>query len=166
MPDGDGNESKKSQSAVFRVSVVLLLVIIAFITIRQMSVPKSFGQYGYYRGNNVEEWVAMPPRYASGSQACVKCHADESNALASAQHAQLGCQSCHGPLMAHVQNPRQSHPKVAGNAGLCGACHRQLVGRPDSKIRTVRVGEHSGGLECTKCHDPHRPLAMLGGGKW
>jgi hypothetical protein len=158
-------EFRRSQTAVFRVSILLLFVVIAFVIFRHLSIPKSFGQYGYYRGDNVEEWASLDQNYAPGSRDCSKCHANEFQATIQAEHNQLDCQSCHGPLLAHMRSPNESHPKVVGNADLCGACHRELVGRSSNQIRTVRVGEHSGGLDCTKCHDPHQPLTAIRGGK-
>ncbi len=160
-----GQKTRMSQKAVFRVGVVLVCALVVFGIIRQLSVPKSFGQYGYYRGDNVQEWVSMDQTFASGNQVCAQCHAQEVQEAAQAEHSQLDCQSCHGPMQDHVKQPNQVHPRVAGNVDLCGACHRVMVGRSKDNIRTVQVGSHSGGLDCIRCHDPHQPYAKIGGGR-
>ncbi|HWJ03087.1 MAG TPA: hypothetical protein VNU93_05365, partial [Verrucomicrobiae bacterium] len=63
----------------------------------------------------------------------------------------------------HVSKPTASSLKIIGIPELCGSCHRQIAGRQDGKIATVRPLMHSGGVTCTRCHDPHRPWAKLGG---
>jgi len=153
--------------APFRVALILLAVIAAFIIVRELTVPKSWGEYGYYRGDNVAEWASRDQNFASGNEACgtAKCHAQEVEYTAKAEHGQMNCQSCHGPLLDHVKKPNAALQKIVGNAELCGACHRQLAGR-DDKIRTVQIGQHSGGLDCTRCHDPHQPWAKIRGRKW
>lgn len=162
MHEESEQTTRLTQTAPFRAALLLLIVVIVFLIVRQMAVPKSFGQYGYYRGDNVEEWISYNQNYASGKDDCSKCHGQEFTATAQDVHNGIDCQSCHGPLAAHVKNPQESRPKVAGNAELCGACHKDLLGRKE-KIPTVKLGEHSGGLECTRCHDPHQPWAKIGG---
>ncbi|MHB1405914.1 MAG: cytochrome c3 family protein [Desulfitobacteriaceae bacterium] len=167
MQEGIDQKSRFSQHAVFRAGVTVLFILLVFAIFGYMSVPKSFGQYGYYRGDNVTEWVSMDLSYAPpGNTVCSKCHEQVVQATSQAEHNKLNCQSCHGPLMAHVRKPAESHPAVAGNAELCGTCHRELVGRTKEQIASVKVGEHSGGLDCTRCHDPHQPWSKIGGRQW
>lgn len=155
------------QHAVFRAGVAVLFVIIVFLIFRHISTPRSFGQYGYYRGDNVTDWTSLNSSYAPpGNAVCSKCHALEVQEKSQAEHSKFDCQSCHGPLMEHVRNPSDSHPAVVGNAALCGTCHRVLVGRTKERIASVKVGEHSGGLDCTRCHNPHQPSLKTGGRQW
>jgi hypothetical protein len=58
-----------------------------------------------------------------GSQMCLSCHADDESSLVGSPHAwenfqavaEHGCQTCHGPGRAHVQNPQNAdlQPRVA-----------------------------------------------------
>lgn len=155
--------SRIPQSALFRAGFLLFVVVTIFLLIRQAAVPKSFGQYGYYRGDNVEEWVSLPQNFAQGNPDCTTCHQPEVLQTGQSAHSQMDCQSCHGPLLTHVKNPKQPLPKVIGNAELCGACHRELIGRARDLVPTVKLGQHSGGLDCSRCHDPHKPLPTKGG---
>ena len=156
-------EQKSRYSAGFRATILVILIVICFFVAKQFAKPKSFGEFGFYRGDNVAEWIAMEQNYAPpGNKTCSKCHDQIVQLTSLAEHGKLDCQSCHGPLMAHVLKPTVSHPKVAGNAELCGTCHKEIVGRTKDQIATVKVGEHSGGLDCVRCHDPHQPLLMKG----
>lgn len=158
-------EQKSRFSAGFRASVLVILIVICFIVAKQLAKPKSFGEFGFYRGDNVAEWIAMDQNYApQGNKTCSKCHDKTVQLTSLAEHGKLDCQSCHGPLMAHVLKPADSHPKVLGNADLCGTCHKEIAGRTKDQIATVKLDEHSGGLDCVRCHDPHQPLSVKGGG--
>ena len=165
MQEETNQKTHLSQTAVFRAGLLLIFIVLIFGILRQLAIPKSFGQYGYYRGDNIGEWVSRDQNYALGNKTCVPCHAQEVNQTAQAEHGQIDCQSCHGPLESHVRKPSESHPKIAGTAELCGACHRELLGRSKELVPTVKVGEHSGGLDCTRCHNPHEPWAKIGGRK-
>lgn len=157
-------EQKSRFSAGFRASILVILIVICFIVAKQLAKPVSFGEFGFYRGDNVAEWIAMDQSYAPpGNKTCSKCHAKEVQLISQAEHAKTDCQSCHGPLMAHVLKPTETQPKVVGNAELCGTCHKEILGRNKEQIATVKLGEHSGGLDCVRCHDPHQPLSMKGG---
>ena len=56
-------------ASVFIGGFVLLLLLRAFF------VPKSFGQYGHFRGDAIQEIAAKPVVYA-GHQTCEGCHSD------------------------------------------------------------------------------------------
>lgn len=159
-----GKEQKSRFSAGFRATVLVIFIVICFIVAKQLSKPKSFGEFGYYRGDNVAEWMAMDQNYATpGNKTCNKCHDKIVQLTSLAEHGKLDCQSCHGPLMEHVLKTADSHPKVLGNANLCGTCHKEIAGRTKEQIATVKLDEHSGGLDCVRCHDPHQPLSVKGG---
>lgn len=151
------------QKPVFRVGLILIGVLVLFVIAQQLSIPKSFGQYGYFRGDNVSEWASQEGNYASGNQVCEKCHQVVVQGLSQGEHGGLDCQSCHGPALKHVQKPAASKLKVAGTAEVCGICHRKLAGRSGEQIRTIELGIHNGGVACIRCHNAHQPWAQLGG---
>ncbi len=158
----DGNPSAQ---AVFRIGVILVLAVVIFVIVRQMMIPASFGQYGRYRGNSISENASLNAAYAGSSNDCGECHQQEFMALAQAQHREIDCQSCHGPAAKHVSKPAVTSPIVQETAELCNSCHRQIAGRQDGKIVTVRPLLHSGGVNCTRCHNPHRPQLSFEGDK-
>ncbi|MHB9095795.1 MAG: cytochrome c3 family protein [Eubacteriales bacterium] len=152
------------QSALGRITMILVIVVVLFGFARQMIIPKSFGQYGRYRGDSVSEVASRPVNYAGGGNStCGQCHQNVFQALSSAEHGKMDCQTCHGPAAKHVAKPSEQSPKIEGNAELCGACHKDIAGRTDQQIATVTLQMHSGGVACVGCHDPHQPWAKLGG---
>jgi DmsE family decaheme c-type cytochrome len=112
---------------------------------------------------------ALPPGYA-GTDSCVLCHADQETSFNGSRHGQtanprapaakLGCESCHGPGQAHVDD--EENGKIAKIKDLkpaevnatCLTCHNR--------------GTHAGwegsthearNLSCTTCHSVHKPAS-------
>jgi DmsE family decaheme c-type cytochrome len=101
-----------------------------------------------------------------GSDTCLACHTDQGNTLTGTQHAQArnprtpaarqGCESCHGPGQAHVDDDAKGNMRkfaemtAAETNESCLTCHNR--------------GEHAGwegsahdrrNLSCTSCHSVH-----------
>jgi DmsE family decaheme c-type cytochrome len=110
---------------------------------------------------------AQGPGYA-GTDTCVVCHDKEGSNLEHSRHGQskdprtpaatLGCESCHGPGQAHVDDEAKGHIKKFGALKpaeinqTCLTCHNR--------------GTHAGwegsahdrrNLSCTTCHSVHKP---------
>ena len=104
----------------------------------------------------------------AGTDTCVTCHEAEGKSLKGTRHAQAadprtpmanhGCESCHGPGQAHVDDDAKGHMKKlaqmtpAAINETCLTCHNR--------------GEHAGwegsaherrNLSCTTCHSVHNP---------
>jgi len=109
-----------------------------------------------------------PPSGYAGSDTCVICHSDKGDSLKGTPHARVnnprtpaaghGCESCHGPGQAHVDDDAKGHILKLGQASpaeasqTCLACHNR--------------GDHAGwegsgherrNLSCTTCHSVHSP---------
>jgi DmsE family decaheme c-type cytochrome len=114
-----------------------------------------------------------PPSPFAGSEACMVCHEDISNAFAKNPHhiveidAKSGwkghgfkgqaCESCHGPAQKHTESPSadtiQNPGKLAAEAAdkICLSCHLNQpthVGRLQSSHMKDQVS-------CTVCHKIH-----------
>jgi DmsE family decaheme c-type cytochrome len=114
--------------------------------------------------------AALPPGYA-GSDTCVVCHTDQEASMKGTQHGQAknprtpaaaqGCESCHGPGQAHVDDDakgkilRFKAMKPDAVSGTCLTCHNR--------------GTHAGwegsahasrNLSCTTCHSVHSPKSL------
>ena len=110
---------------------------------------------------------APPPGYA-GTDTCLVCHGDKEESLKGTAHSQaknprtpaatLGCESCHGPGQAHVDDDAKGHIKKFAQlpadevSGTCLSCHNR--------------GNHAGwegsmhesrNLSCSTCHSVHSP---------
>ena len=106
-----------------------------------------------------------------GTAKCLECHTDQGETLKGTPHGQEknprspaavhGCESCHGPGKAHVEDDASGHmPKIKemkpGEANqICLSCHNR--------------GAHAGwegsaherrNLSCTTCHSVHSPKSF------
>jgi DmsE family decaheme c-type cytochrome len=115
---------------------------------------------------------AAPPQSGyAGGDTCVLCHDEQAKNIASSKHGQAkyerspaatrGCESCHGPGQAHVDDEAKGHIKRFGTLKpaeineTCLTCHNR--------------GTHAGwegsthdarNLSCTTCHAAHTPKSV------
>lgn len=146
---------------VFRVGVLLVGLVMLFFMARQLTIPKSFGAYGYFRGDNVQEQVNLVTAYSAG---CAKCHPQELSTKGQGPHVQVNCESCHGPSGKHSDAPYQAQfkPTIDRSKEACLACHSSEIARPQAVIRQVNF-QHYADKSCLTCHNPHDPVAKKGG---
>jgi hypothetical protein len=152
----------KDAGHLFRLAAVFLVGTLAFLAMRVFLVPKSFGQYGHYRGDAIAEMAARPVKFA-GHQACEDCHADVLEKKKGGRHARVNCEACHGPLAEHAHDP-SVQPVKLDTAVLCVRCHEANIAKPKG-FPQVASADHSTGLACDTCHQPHSPAITAGGTK-
>ena len=140
---------------LIRPAVVLLAGLGLFLAIRGAVIPKGFGKYGHYRPGALDTIRQHPISYA-GQDACVLCHDDEAKARSAGKHAHVACEACHGPLAKHADDPTANKPQLPNVADLCGRCHEKDAAKPKG-FPQVATAEHSGGMACNSCHQPHNP---------
>jgi hypothetical protein len=136
------------------LAAVFLGGVAAFLILRAAVVPESFGELGHYRADALEENRMRPIRF-SGQQACADCHPDVVEQRSKGRHSIVSCETCHGPLAAHAQDPAAVRP-AALPARLCAGCHETDSAKPP-KFPQVAAVEHAAGAECGSCHPPHQP---------
>ena len=138
---------------LLRLVLIALLIAGTYGVARVFLTPKTFGQYGHYRGAALEEASARSPVFA-GTKACSECHDDTFEKLAQDRHKAVGCESCHGPSRSHAHNPDIAPAKLTG--ALCLRCHLADPARP-ARQRQITLLEHYPGDSCIDCHVAHQP---------
>lgn len=147
--------SWKDAEHLIRVVLLFIAGAVVFFIVRHFVVPSGFGQYGHYRPQALGEIAARPISFA-GREACAMCHQDVIDVKKLGKHAGVGCEACHGPLAAHVDDPGSVVPKRPDTAVLCVRCHEANTAKPKS-FPQVNSKEHAGGVACGTCHQPHSP---------
>ena len=145
----------KDAEHLLRILLLFVGGALAFLIIRHFIVPPHFGEYGHYRPQAVGEIAARPIAFA-GHDACAMCHQDKVDEKKAGKHAGVSCEACHGPLAAHVDDPGKLVPKRPDTAVLCVRCHEANNAKPKT-FPQVNSKEHSQGLACGTCHQPHSP---------
>lgn len=140
---------------LIRLAAVILIACIAFVVLRAAVVPKSFGKYGHYRADAISEIAARPIAHA-GHEVCEACHTDIADQKKLGRHVVVPCEACHGPQARHADDPATIKPPKLDTAVVCARCHEANSAKP-REFPQVATADHSAGLACDTCHQPHRP---------
>ena len=155
--------SFKDAGHLFRFAGLFVLAFLVFLVVRHYVVPKSFGEYGHYRGAAIGEMAAHPVKFA-GHETCEGCHTDVLDAKKNGKHAHVNCEACHGALGNHANDPASVTPLKPDTAVLCARCHTASAAKPKGFPQVVPA-DHSNGVPCETCHNPHSPAIDAGGAK-
>lgn len=138
---------------LIRAGIILVVGVIAFLAVREFMIPQSFGEYGHYRGDNVQDWASLPEAYSHTGR-CNDCHPTIYGKWQTADHTTVSCETCHGPGTDHIE--KGASMPIPNSGDVCLVCHEKLVSRPKDFPQVVSE-EHSGGNSCLSCHNPHSP---------
>ncbi len=58
---------------IISLAILFALAIAALVWARILLIPESFGRYGHYRADAVDEIISQEIKYA-GYRACIDCH--------------------------------------------------------------------------------------------
>lgn len=144
----------KDVEHLIRLAALFVAGLLLFVVARAALVPKDFGKYGHYRAGAIDDAAARPLSYA-GRARCAECHDDVVISQAAAGHKNLGCETCHGALLKHADDPEVGVAKADGQM-LCLRCHAANTGKPAHQP-TVVAKDHSDEDSCVSCHKPHDP---------
>ncbi len=152
---------------LFAVIGIVVLILLA----RMVIVPKDFGigergyMYGWHRKSNEEDWKKIKVKYM-GREYCKDCHQDKYDKIKDTPHAIIQCENCHGPANdAKGDHPSEERPKLVidKSRAHCLRCHFPLPyptsGR--AKIKGIDPDKHNPDIECSTCHNPHKPMEGL-----
>ncbi|MEI2811083.1 MAG: multiheme c-type cytochrome [Nocardioides sp.] len=145
----------KDAEHLLRLALLFAAGIAIFLVIRAFLLPAGFGELGHFRTGAIAANQQKPLHFA-GRAACDECHSEVVTQLAASKHLKVGCESCHGPLAAHVADSDTVKPAKIDAVDLCSRCHAANPSRPKTQPQ-VDVAAHSEGAACTECHDAHDP---------
>lgn len=140
---------------LYRLALAFVAGLTLFLIARSFLVPRSFGQYGHFRGDALSEIRLQPVKFG-GHQSCETCHPDVAELKSKGKHVAVNCESCHGALAAHADDPGTIVPPKLDTAVLCSTCHEANSAKP-KWFKQVVSADHSAGLPCATCHQPHTP---------
>ncbi len=150
------------KSHVLRPLWAVVALVVAVLIIRVFYVPGDFGihergyMYGWYREGNIEDWKKVAVKY-QGAEYCKNCHPDKYDMISKTPHAIIQCENCHGAAREHPSDPPKL--EIDKTREQCLRCHTTLryptSGRAD--IRGINPQEHNPDIECSMCHNPHKP---------
>jgi hypothetical protein len=143
----------KMPPQILRLVLLTFAIVGSYAVARAFLTPPSFRQYGWFRGDALQEIAARKPLYA-GKKACDECHSDEIQKLAKGEHKSISCESCHGPAQAHADNPDLKTGMLTDSD--CLRCHEADPGRPNF-LKQITVKSPYKGSRCVECHVPHHP---------
>jgi len=149
---------------------IVALSLLGFIG-KTVLTPKSFGTYGHYRADAIEEEANIEIRHWTNAP-CFSCHAYEANIHLNGRHKTISCEFCHGPYADHITNGKKSGTLSVKRGEeiktLCLRCHnRAIQARPEAVIKTVTMPEHLESQKvkvthiCNQCHNQHAPLKYI-----
>ncbi len=160
----------------------LALVGVGFFTVRSLTVPPSFGQFGHYRGAALQIATDKERKLTTRGD-CGECHATLKHEMGKS-HERVHCIECHGEGKAHMTACKTA--KASAKAGdaltcdksnlmptnikdICLHCHQEMVGRAKKHPQIVFT-EHMKDMDpkdpksplvCMECHSPHNPAEEL-----
>lgn len=148
---------------LIRAATLLLGTLFIFFVVRAFLIPKSFGWYGHFRGENLKEQADLPLVHGS-PDACMECHEEVVKLKSAGRHQAVPCQDCHAPLTQHVSEEGMQPMPINKSYTLCARCHQELEARPKT-FPQIDFHEHvtakNKNLEseevCLNCHHPHNP---------
>ena len=144
----------RSYEHLLRLAGLFAAGVLAFLTLRALLVPADYGVLGPYRAGALAQAQARPIVFA-GQAACADCHTDVAELRKTNAHAQVSCESCHGALGRHAQDPSNAAVKPDPRR-TCAICHTPNPAKPPA-MKTVDFADHAGEDACTSCHQPHAP---------
>lgn len=151
---------------VWRPLFVVIVLIILVLLVRQWYLPADFGvqeqgyTFGYHRLGNEQEWKSLPSLYVNNDKSnsyCGDCHSEHVESVSSSPHLTIPCENCHGAARQHPESPEKL--PIDRSRELCLRCHSKLF-MPSSDrndIPGILPQEHNQGIECSACHNPHKP---------
>ncbi|WP_163340446.1 hypothetical protein [Desulfopila sp. IMCC35008] len=161
----------KYNSHLIRLIIALIIFGVAGFFARKVFIPDSMGEYGHYRGADIEDQKSIPIRLGT-NDSCFQCHKPVRTIHKSGVHKTVSCEVCHGPYGNHIADGKKIGTMPVKRdqeiSQLCLRCHNKVIqARPRKSIRMVGLPEHLEQKQvrmthtCNQCHMVHDPLMWI-----
>ena len=161
----------KYNSHLIKLIIALIVFGVAGFLARKVFTPETMGQYGHYRGADIEDQKNIAVRLGT-NESCFECHKPIRTIHKNGIHNTVSCEVCHGPYGNHIKDGQKigTLPVKQGQeiSQLCLRCHNKIIqARPRESIKMIGMPEH---LEqkmvkvshtCDQCHMVHDPLMWI-----
>lgn len=161
MPnDSDRSDSARRFPSLLPEQLVrLTIVVVAFLAVTIATwafvIPPSLKDMDLHRAATVSRERDFPVRYA-GAPVCRDCHEEENDMRLGGFHRNLSCETCHGPLYDHTEDPLENPAEAPRGRGFCPICHTYDASRPTGFPQIDPI-LHNPRIPCTECHAAHDP---------
>jgi len=156
---------------IILITVTILVMAGAGLLLKAQLIPDSFGLYGPYRGDAIDEEAQRDLRHGT-SASCFGCHPYEATIHLEGDHQTISCEFCHSTYADHIANGKKIRtlPVKKGTeiTTLCLRCHnREIKARSTVVIKTVGMPDHLAKQNvkithtCNQCHHVHAPLKYI-----
>jgi len=140
---------------ITRLGLVIAILAGATLVLRFVVIPASFFSRDLHRSSTVQREIAKPISFA-GMGTCRECHEEQYEVKSKGKHKGLACETCHGPAVAHTENPEASKPFAPRDRKFCPTCHAYDASRPTG-FPQINPMSHNPLKPCITCHQPHEP---------
>jgi hypothetical protein len=144
---------------IFRLFFSFVVFVSLFIIVQRFLKPDSFGKYGHYRANSIED-NQISTLYYKGEEKCTSCHQDVYDLKYADLHSEVSCESCHPPKIDANTECEVMPPIIKGSIEFCGQCHTFNKGRVKKGVPQLELNDHYKGENCIDCHNPHAPWEL------
>lgn len=144
---------------ISRLFFSFVVFVSVFILIQQYLTPDSFGEYGHYRADAIDDNMRSISYY-KGEEKCTTCHEDIYDLKDSDLHSEVSCESCHTPKESASTECKVMPPIIEGTINFCGQCHAINAGRLKKGVPQLDFSEHEKDKNCIECHNAHAPWEL------
>lgn len=161
----------KYNSHLIKLIIALIVVGVGGFFAKEVFIPESMGQYGHYRGTDIEDQKNVAIRLQT-NESCFQCHKPVRTIHKKGIHSTVSCEICHGPFGNHIKDDKKigAMPvkRDAEISQLCLRCHNKVIqARPRKSIKMIGMPEHLEQKQvktshtCDQCHMVHDPMMWI-----
>ena len=96
----------KYNAHLIRLIIAMVVFAVVALIVRKVLTPETMGQYGHYRGADIEDQRDVAVRHGT-NESCFQCHKSIRRIHKKGIHQTVSCEICHGPYADHVADGKK-----------------------------------------------------------